>query len=45
MNDIQSFLLWKDVVSLKTEQIQKVNEDDSCLYIVVMKENIFLKQK
>ncbi|EEK85648.1 hypothetical protein bcere0010_7370 [Bacillus cereus ATCC 4342] len=21
MNDIQSFLLWKDVVSLKTEQI------------------------
>ena len=41
MNDIQSFLLWKDVVSLKTEQIQKVNEDDSCLYIVVMKENIF----
>jgi len=22
-----------------------VNEDDSCLYIVVMKENIFLKQK
>lgn len=44
MNDIQSFL-WQDVVSLKTEQIQKVNEDDSCLYIVLMKDHIFFKQK
>lgn len=40
-----SHFLCQDVVSLKTEQIQKVNEDDSCLYIVVMKEYIFLKQK
>lgn len=27
-----SHFLCQDVVSLKTEQIQKVNEDDSCLY-------------
>lgn len=44
MNDIQSFSV-QDIVSLKTEQIQKVNEDDSCFYIVEMKEYIFLKQK
>lgn len=44
MNDIQSFSeAGCHLLGNVTNTI--VNEDDSCLYIVVMKDHIFLKQK
>lgn len=44
MNDIQSFSVAGCSLLGNGTNIT-VNEDDSCLYIVVMKEYIFLKQK
>lgn len=44
MNDIQSFYI-KRCSEFSNGTNIMVNEDDSCLYIVVMKEYIFLKQK
>lgn len=44
MNDIQSFFITECSLLGNGTNIT-VNEDDSCLYIVVIKEYIFLKQK